>query len=66
MRHDCGARLPWHAVLSKTKREAKELGARQLVFQSKASHRIDVYEAMLQKIIAVLKCGRREFEYGET
>ncbi|KAA0098926.1 hypothetical protein CIW49_13700 [Mycolicibacterium sp. P1-18] len=66
VRHDCGARLPWHAVLSRTKREAKELGAKRLVFQSKTSHHIDVYEAMLQKITALLECDRHEFDCGET
>lgn len=66
VRNDCYAQLPWHEVLSKTKREARDLGARRLLFQSKPSHRIDVYEAMLQKIVAWLECDHQEFELGET
>ncbi|MDV3135633.1 hypothetical protein [Mycobacterium sp. 29Ha] len=62
VRHQCGAQLPWRSVLSRTKREAKKLGARRLVFTSKASHRLNVYEAMVDKLVTLLECDPADFD----
>ncbi|OQZ94708.1 hypothetical protein BST10_17765 [Mycolicibacter algericus DSM 45454] len=65
VRHGCGAKRPWTAVLSQPKREAKALGARRLTFQVNLDHGIDVYEAMLSKLIALLECEQDEFDRYE-
>lgn len=64
VRHDCGSGLPWHVVLSQTKREAKELGARRLLFTSKSGRGIDEYEAMLEKLLWLLESEPEEFDWG--
>ncbi|BBX27429.1 hypothetical protein [Mycolicibacterium alvei] len=65
VRHGCGQQYPWPSVLSRTKREAKELGARSLLFRVDLDHKIDVYEAMVSKIVALLECDRDEFDNGQ-
>lgn len=65
VRHGCGKQLPWPEVLSKTKREAKELGAHRLVFRVDLDYRITVYEAMVSRIVALLTCTPEEFDSGE-
>jgi hypothetical protein len=65
VRHGCGKQRPWPAVLSKTKREAKELGAHRLVFRVDLDYRITVYEAMVSRIVALLTCTPEEFDSGE-
>lgn len=65
VRHDCGQQHPWPFVLSRTKREAKELGARRLLFRVDLDHKIDVYEAMVSKIAALLECDGDEFDHGQ-
>lgn len=62
--HDCGSGLQWHVVLSQTKREVKELGARRLLFTSKSGRRIDEYEAMLEKLMWLLESEPEEFDWG--
>ncbi|WP_078293912.1 hypothetical protein [Mycobacterium sp. D16R24] len=64
VRHDCGSGLPWHVVLSQTKREAKLLGARRLLFTSKSGRGIDEYEAMLGKLLRLLKSEPEDFDWG--
>lgn len=65
VRHGCGQQYPWPSVLSRTKREAKELGARSLLSRVDLDHKIDVYEAMVSKIVALLKCDGDEFDHGQ-
>lgn len=65
VRHGCGKGRPWPEVLSKTKREAKELGAHRLVFRVDLDYQITVYEAMVSKIVALLMCTADEFDSGE-
>lgn len=65
VRHGCGQQYPWPLVLSRTKREAKELGARSLLFRVDLDHKIDVYEAMVSKIVALLECDGDEFDHGQ-
>ncbi|KWX57045.1 hypothetical protein [Mycobacterium sp. NAZ190054] len=65
VRHDCGSRLPWRVVLAQTKREAKHLGARRLLFTSKSGRGIDVYQAMLEKLVHLLDCEPDEFDWGQ-
>lgn len=62
VRQDCGSGLPWHVVLSRTKREAKLLGARRLLFTSKSGRGIDEYDAMLEKLVWLLESESEEFE----
>lgn len=64
VRSDCGQRLPWEAVLSKTKDEAKHLGARKLLFTPNYQHGLDEYDAMQHKIAALLVCSPKAFERG--
>lgn len=64
VRHDCGSGLPWHVVLSQTKREAKLLGARRLLFTSKSGRGIDEYEAMLEKLLWLLESEPEDFDWG--
>jgi hypothetical protein len=64
VRADCGAHPSWRTVLTKTKEEAKELGARRLVFKSNLDFGIDEYEAMFQKVVALFVCSPLEFESG--
>jgi hypothetical protein len=66
VRHGCGSKLPWPTVLSRTKKEAKQLGARRLQFRVKLNRGMDVYEAMLQKVVALLECEPHEFDNGEV
>ncbi|OBB71562.1 hypothetical protein A5759_20515 [Mycobacterium sp. 852014-52144_SCH5372336] len=66
VRHDCGSGLPWHVVLSRTKREAKLLGARRLLFTSKSGRRIDEYDAMLEKLLWFLESEPEDFEGGRV
>jgi hypothetical protein len=56
--------LPWEAVLSKTKDEAKHLGARKLLFTPNHQHGLDEYSAMQHKIAALLGCSPKAFEHG--
>jgi hypothetical protein len=65
VRHGFGKGRPWPEVLSKTKREAKELGAHRLVFRVDLAYHITVYEAMVSKIVALLKCTPDEYDSGE-
>lgn len=65
VRHGCGKQRPWPDVLSKTKKEAKELGAHRLVFRVDLDYRITVYEAMAGRIVALLTCTPEEFDSGE-
>jgi hypothetical protein len=65
VRHGCGKQRPWPDVLSKTKREAKELGAHRLVFRVDLDYPITVYEAMVSRIVALLTCTPEEFDSGE-
>ncbi len=65
VRHGCGKRRPWPEVLSKTKKEAKELGAHRLVFRVDLAYRITIYEAMVSRIVALLTCTPEEFDSGE-
>lgn len=62
VRHDCGERRPWNQVLSRTKREAKQLGARRLLFTSKSGRGIDEYDAMMEKLVRLLDCDADEFD----
>jgi hypothetical protein len=55
---------PWQHVLTHTKGEAIKMGARRLHFKPNPSYDIDEYEAMRDKIIALLSCGPDEFETG--
>lgn len=55
---------PWRYVLSQTKDEAIQLGARRLHFKANPGHDIDEYEAMREKILALMDCGPDEFETG--
>ena len=55
---------PWQHVLSQTKDEAIQLGARRLHFKANPGHDIDEYEAMREKILALMDCGPDEFETG--
>ncbi len=64
VRADCGAHHSWRTVLTKAKEEAKELGARRLVFKSNLDFGIDEYEAMFQKVVALFACSPAEFEGG--
>lgn len=66
VRHDCGSGLPWHVVLSRTKREAKLLGARRLLFTSKSGRRIDEYDAMLEKLLWLLESEPEDFDGGRS
>ncbi|MDO3638377.1 hypothetical protein [Mycolicibacterium arseniciresistens] len=61
---DAGKRRTWKTVLTSTKEEAKELGARRLVFKANPDHGIDEYDAMFQKVIALLVCEPEEFVHG--
>jgi hypothetical protein len=54
----------WKTVLTSTKEEAKELGARRLVFKANPDHGIDEYEAMFQKVIALFVCEPEDFVEG--
>ncbi|MFV8315702.1 hypothetical protein [Mycobacterium sp. 23] len=65
VRHGCGEQRPWPDVLSKTKREAKELGAHRLVFRVGLDYPIEVYDAMVSRIVALLRCTPEEFDKGE-
>lgn len=62
VRADCGAQRSWRTVLTRTKEEAKELGARRLVFKGNPDYGIDAYEAMFQKIVALFTCEPEQFE----
>ena len=64
VRADVGKRRSWGTVLASTKEEAKQLGARRLVFKANHDHGIDEYEAMFQKIVALFVCDPEEFEDG--
>jgi hypothetical protein len=64
VRHDCSSGLPWRVVLSRTKREAKSLGARKLLFTSKSERGIDEYEAMLEKLLWLLESEPEAFEWA--
>ncbi|BBX24032.1 hypothetical protein MTER_34430 [Mycolicibacter terrae] len=67
VRHGCGAKRPWPTVLSQNKSEAKTLGARRLLFKVNLDRRIKIneYDAMLSKIIALLECEAALFDHGE-
>ncbi len=65
LRGDSGQRLPWETVFSKTKDEAKRLGARKLLFTPNHQHGLDEYVAMQEKIMTLLVCSPRAFERGE-
>lgn len=65
IRHDCGSKLPWTQVISESKREAKTLGAHRLVFRVNEDRGMDVYEAMLNKVIALLECKPVAFDHGD-
>lgn len=62
VRADSGAQRSWRTVLTRTKEEAKELGARRLVFKGNPDYGIDAYEAMFQKVIALFTCEPEHFE----
>lgn len=55
---------PWQYVLSRTKDEAIELGARRLHFRPNPEHGMDQYEAMREKILALLGGDPDEFDTG--
>ena len=65
VRDGCGSGRPWRQVLSQTKDEAKRLGARRLVFKPNPEHGLDEYEAMQEKIIALLACHPENFARGQ-
>lgn len=65
VRHGCGKRRPWTEVLSRTKTEAKDLGAKRLVFRVNVDYPISVYEAMASRIVAWLRCSPDEYDHGE-
>lgn len=56
--------VPWQSVLSRTKDEAIQLGARRLHFKPNPEHGMDQHEAMREKILALLSCDPDEFETG--
>lgn len=64
VRSDCGYQKPWETVLSRTKYEAKQMGARRLMFRANPEHGMDAYEAMYEKILAHLLCSPTEFDNG--
>jgi hypothetical protein len=64
VRYGCGAQMPWQTVLSRTKNEAKALGARRLVFTPNEDRGMDEYQAMREKILALLACEPDEFDSG--
>lgn len=64
VRGDCGTREPWQTVLCRTKTEAKNSGAKRLVFTASSDGGLDPYEAMKRKIICLLECTPHEFEHG--
>jgi hypothetical protein len=55
---------PWQKVLSQTKDEAIQLGARRLHFKANPGYDMDEYEAMREKILALMNCSPDEFETG--
>lgn len=55
---------PWQYVLSRTKEEAIQLGARRLHFKPNPEHGMDQYEAMREKILALLGADPDEFDTG--
>lgn len=64
VRSDCDKREPWPNVLSRTKAEAKDVGAKRLVFSAGSDGSLDQYETMKRKIICLLECTPVEFEQG--
>lgn len=64
VRPDCGSKQPWQTVFSQTKQEAIRLGARRLQFRPNPEHGLDEYEAMREKILALMSCDPDEFESG--
>ncbi|ORB64267.1 hypothetical protein [Mycolicibacterium tusciae] len=64
VRADAAKTRTWKTVLTRTKEEAKELGARRLVFKANPDHGIDEYEAMFQKVVAFFVCEPDDFEDG--
>jgi hypothetical protein len=65
VRKGCRANLTWQEVLAGTKEEAKLLGARRLVFTPRPDRGITEYEAMRQKVIALLSCRPSDFDKYE-
>ena len=55
---------PWKNVLSQTKDEAIQLGARRLHFKANPGYDMDEYEAMRETILALMNCSPDEFETG--
>lgn len=64
VRADAGKARTWRTALTSTKDEAKELGARRLIFKANSDHGIDEYEAMFQKVVALFVCEPKEFAHG--
>lgn len=65
VRSDCGKREPWQTVLGRSKTDAKNAGAKRLVFTASADGNLDQYEAMKRKIICLIDCTPVEFEDGQ-
>lgn len=64
VRADAGDGCNWRTVLTSSKKEATDLGARRLLFKSNPDHGIDEYEAMFQKVAALFGCDSAEFPAG--
>ncbi|AYE99308.1 hypothetical protein C0J29_30520 (plasmid) [Mycobacterium paragordonae] len=59
VRHEC-ADADWKSIFAHPKFEARLLGARKLLFTTRAGPS-DQYRAMRDKIINLLECHPREF-----